>query len=229
MVCILISKLFAISLTCLCDTFLCLFVLLLKSQDVMYVGSRKVSKSGSLPSSSTTLKVSCLSTTQKRDKKDRQNTSATADEAIPVSQSSSRLSGERKRESDRHERLSKTKLPVKCGVCKNKIVDGKDEALYCEGRCQSWMHRYCAGVSKIQFEELGRSEDNSYECAACCREVQTQQIHALEDTVTALKAEVFELKTTLEQLLRLCSLKRLALQVRRMCVIEQKGEEEGSG
>ena len=91
------------------------------------------------------------------------------------------------------------------------------------------MHCYCAGVSKIQFEELRRSEDNSYECATCCREVQTQQIHALEDTVTALKAEVFELKTTLEQLLRLCSLKRLALQVRRMCVIEQKGEEEGSG
>jgi len=69
-----------------------------------------------------------------------------------------------KREGDGHERLSMAKQPVTCGVCKNKIVDGKDEALYCEGRCQSWMHRYCAGVSKIQFEELGRSEDISYEC-----------------------------------------------------------------
>ena len=29
---------------------------------------------------------------------------------------------------------------VKCAVCDNKIVDGKDEALFCEGGCQLWMH-----------------------------------------------------------------------------------------
>ena len=36
---------------------------------------------------------------------------------------------------------------VKCAVCDDTIVDGKDKELFCEGRCQLWMHRYCAGVS----------------------------------------------------------------------------------
>lgn len=36
---------------------------------------------------------------------------------------------------------------VKCAVCDQGIVDSKDQALFCEGSCQGWFHRYCAADS----------------------------------------------------------------------------------
>ena len=30
---------------------------------------------------------------------------------------------------------------VECSVCCQAIVEGKDEALFCEGECKRWMHR----------------------------------------------------------------------------------------
>ena len=43
--------------------------------------------------------------------------------------------------------LTAGRQPVKCAVCEQYVVDGKDQALFCEGQCQCWSHRYCAGVS----------------------------------------------------------------------------------
>ena len=55
-----------------------------------------------------------------------------------------------------------------------------------------------------------------------------QKVLALEDTVTALKAEVSELKTALEQLLPLSSLKEdyesLALMIKKTCDSKQENE-----
>lgn len=82
---------------------------------------------------------------------------------------------------------------AKCAVCDAKIVDGKDEALYCEGLCQRWMHRYCAGVSLVHFERLAASTEARYECATCIHESQAKRVHALEDAVAALQVEVTEL------------------------------------
>ena len=118
-----------------------------------------LSSSTVISKSTTNTKVPCLSTTQRRDKKSHKSVSATDEVAVPVSHNGRNggcRPGTKRQEGDGHKRLSMAKQPVTCGVCKNKIVDGKDEALYCEGRCQSWMHRYCTGVSKIQFEELGK-------------------------------------------------------------------------
>ena len=44
--------------------------------------------------------------------------------------------------------------PVKCAVCDQNIVDGKDQALFCEENCQRWFHRYCAGVTVNHLETL---------------------------------------------------------------------------
>ena len=50
------------------------------------------------------------------------------------------------------------KLPkTKCAICNQDIVDGKDQALLCEGTCKSWLHRYCAGVSITHFKKLSAS------------------------------------------------------------------------
>ena len=42
----------------------------------------------------------------------------------------------------------------KCSVCIQNIVDGKDQALFCEGHCKRWFHRKCAGISVAQFNAL---------------------------------------------------------------------------
>ena len=46
-----------------------------------------------------------------------------------------------------------------CAVCEPTIIDGKNQALYCEDRCRSWFHRHCAGVSVAHFSALSSSPD----------------------------------------------------------------------
>ena len=37
-----------------------------------------------------------------------------------------------------------------CPVCLESITDEHD-SIYCEGSCDRWLHRYCAGLSKVLF------------------------------------------------------------------------------
>ena len=188
--------------------------------------------SSSSSSSSAIRQVSC-STSQRRAKKSCKSDSDTASQSTATS----RLSDcqiAKPGVGGGQGRSSIPKSPAKCGVCSGKITDGKDEALYCEGRCKTWMHRFCAGVSKIQFEELSSNTQSSYECATCCRELQAQKITALEDTVAALKSEVSQLKSVVERLLPLSSLKddynSLSVLVKRICDSEcTKENEKGRG
>ena len=41
-----------------------------------------------------------------------------------------------------------------CGLCFKAIVENRDEALFCKGSCNKWMHRYCVGVSLSHYEAL---------------------------------------------------------------------------
>ena len=108
----------------------------------------------------------------------------------------------------------------KCAVCDAKIVDGKDEAVFCEGLCQQWIHRYCAGVSKVHFERLAASAETKYECAACFCESQTKRARLLEDAVALLQVEFTELHNAIGSLQKLQSLeetlKILSLEVDRL-------------
>ena len=58
-----------------------------------------------------------------------------------------------------------------CPICTDiiientKEVDGHD-AIFCEGTCNSWLHRQCAGLSKSLFQSLAKSE-KSYHCPHC--------------------------------------------------------------
>ena len=46
---------------------------------------------------------------------------------------------------------------VDCDLCCKHIVEGREEALQCEGGCGLRFHRYCAGVSTSYFQELANS------------------------------------------------------------------------
>ncbi len=84
----------------------------------------------------------------------------------------------------------------KCDLCAAAIVDGKEDALQCEGTCRQWYHRYCAGVSTTHFKQLAHSA-TPFVCFACSQAVQQATVGQLHAELTALKTEVCELRTAL--------------------------------
>ena len=93
---------------------------------------------------------------------------------------------------------STTVPPTKCDLCASAIVDGKDEALQCEGTCQKWFHRYCVGVSLSHFTRLANCAQ-PFVCASCSQEVQQAVVCQLQAEIAALKAEVRELRAVVEE------------------------------
>ena len=99
--------------------------------------------------------------------------------------------------------LNKSRVPtcksntesVKCGLCCKKVRDDEDEALFCEGRCNHWFHRYCAGVTATQFSLLSNSEE-SFLCYACFQQDQRERVKGLEEKVAALTEELTKLRSS---------------------------------
>ena len=83
---------------------------------------------------------------------------------------------------------------VSCGVCGAGIAEGIDEAIQCEGRCQKWIHRHCAGITKTLFEELAGSS-KQFACLYCSDSGNKEVIESLKAEVSVLRAEITELKT----------------------------------
>ena len=81
---------------------------------------------------------------------------------------------------------------VKCTVCDQKVVDGKDQALFCEGSCKGWFHRYCAGVSLTHFESLSTLA-TPFNCVASYND----ELADLKNTVTVLQEEITQLRGAL--------------------------------
>lgn len=86
---------------------------------------------------------------------------------------------------------------VECGICGSAIHDGVDESIHCEGQCNRWMHRYCAGIPKRLFEELSAST-NPFSCLYCTDSSNRYLIQNLTGEVAALKTEVAVLKISLQ-------------------------------
>ena len=94
---------------------------------------------------------------------------------------------------------SKTAQKESCCICCQPVTPGKDEALFCVGKCQQWLHRYCASVTIHQYKEIN---DNSEEflCPTCCRERYREQISELTNSVSELKQEIVQLKESISNL-----------------------------
>ena len=78
---------------------------------------------------------------------------------------------------------------VLCAVCQLPIVDGKDEALLCEGVCNLWFHRGCASVPPDLYKTLSNS-DEPFVCLSCSNSLFRREIAELSATVDALKEEL---------------------------------------
>ena len=85
----------------------------------------------------------------------------------------------------------------KCLVCEDVILEASEneeghEAVYCEGDCQGWIHRRCAGLTRPAFDNL--SESIPYLCPYCTFTKQYKEICTLKETIKTLsnKLAVFE-------------------------------------
>ena len=88
-----------------------------------------------------------------------------------------------------------------CIVCEEAILepgensDG-DEAVFCEGDCQGWIHRKCAGLTRPAFLKLGES-DSQYLCSHCMLVNQNSEINKLMNTIKDLNASIVSLTETI--------------------------------
>ena len=87
-----------------------------------------------------------------------------------------------------------------CSLCCRAIVEGKEEALLCEGEqsCNRWMHRYCAGVSVEHYKSLDQSP-LPFNCSLCVQRKQAAQIDELKSMIAVLTAEVAELRAAMAE------------------------------
>ena len=98
---------------------------------------------------------------------------------------------------------------VPCGVCQGSIVDGKDDALLCEGECGLWFHRGCASVPPALYKSLSNS-DEPFVCLVCTNIRLKREITQLKceltgmadirDKFSALTAEVATLRHLINSL-----------------------------
>ena len=86
-----------------------------------------------------------------------------------------------------------------CDLCCKRIVEGKDEALHCDGGCGLWFHRYCAGVSASHFKDLSNSPE-PFVCYFCYQRSQLAVTKHLRDEVTRLNSEINKLSERLAKL-----------------------------
>ena len=77
---------------------------------------------------------------------------------------------------------------VDCDGCNSVIVEDEHEALQCEGVCQKWYHRLCAGVSKFHYDHLADSPD-PFICWLCTDSLRKTAIESLRQELATLKAD----------------------------------------
>ena len=94
-------------------------------------------------------------------------------------------------------KTSKSKRKVKetcCSICLDTIEEcegGKagHDAVFCDGLCQGWLHRGCAGLTKTAFSTVSRSEDPFF-CPHCRLDYHNKEITFLKDTLKSLMEEL---------------------------------------
>ena len=88
-----------------------------------------------------------------------------------------------------------TESSVYCAICEEIIIDQNEQeagqdSIYCEGKCDAWVHRHCAGLTVSAF----CASKTSSEPFHCKLDSQANELASLRSIVGALQAEVSELR-----------------------------------
>lgn len=75
----------------------------------------------------------------------------------------------------------------------------------CEGEicANKWIHRYCAGVPTTHYKLLEKSPEPFY-CYFCAQSKQMATVEEMKNTITALTAEIVELRAALQSQREAC-------------------------
>lgn len=78
-----------------------------------------------------------------------------------------------------------------CAICLKVIVDRSEnvdgeDSVFCEGHCQSWLHRTCAGLTDPAFDAVRNSADDflCFKCQATAHAAEIKELHAMIATLT---------------------------------------------
>ena len=124
------------------------------------------------------------------------NTSMNMDTA--TSQKRTRLADDAPQNSGK--KKSKKKGGCICPICMEIIVESTKskaghDAIYCEGYCNSWLHRRCEGLSKPLFTCMEKSTDPFY-CPHCQLKNYSTEIANLKSTIASLTQTVSMLQSS---------------------------------
>ena len=103
-----------------------------------------------------------------------------------------------------NQREKKSKKNTICPICEETIKEPTkykrgDDSIYCEGYCDAWIHRRCAGLSATNFKVLSEAgEDQTFFCLYCELQAHKSEIENLMSSITELQTHLFELKRKLE-------------------------------
>ena len=91
-----------------------------------------------------------------------------------------------------------------CPHCSDEIIDpvGKKKghpSIQCNGPCQMWLHRQCAGLSKAAFETAGASSAPFF-CHQCIISSQNQEITNLKTKLKEVILDIAHLKSEIHSL-----------------------------
>ena len=88
-----------------------------------------------------------------------------------------------------------------CLICEEPILEPSEhctgeDAVFCEGSCQGWLHRKCAGLTRPAFDKLGEP-DAQYLCSYCMNVSQSMEVSKLADTIKNLNTAITSLTETI--------------------------------
>lgn len=84
-----------------------------------------------------------------------------------------------------------------CGMC-NKVVNEKDEALFCEDNCYRWRHRACINMTKRTYNALKVSKA-IYRCDSCRVEMGGNATNKTLETLTEMVSNLSECVNKLQK------------------------------
>lgn len=81
-----------------------------------------------------------------------------------------------------------------CPICDEAILDAVgskpgEDSVQCDGICATWLHRRCAGLSKVAFDIICKSADPFY-CPQCKLGKQDLELKSLRDLINNLSSHL---------------------------------------